>query len=111
MYIRVEKRPMKRKSLGRPKELEVCFFTSIGEARYYSSDDRFDRPLKDTYKFILCHSYRENGKSKKHQYVILSADYYWLTDEMFCLWYYLDVRPKSNKEKRFMSFVVTLISP
>lgn len=104
MYIRIEKRPMKRKSQGRSKRLEVYFFDWNDEAHFTSSDERFDRPMKDNYKFILCHSYRENGKSKKYQYVILSTDYYWLVDEMFCLWDYFDVKTGSNKDKKLQKF-------
>jgi hypothetical protein len=95
---------MKRKSQGFAKRLEVYFYDWSDEAHFRSSDDRFERPLKDIYKFILCHSYRDKGKNKKYQYVILSTGYYWLVDEMFCLWDYFDVRAGSNREKKLQEF-------
>jgi hypothetical protein len=95
---------MKRKSQGFARRLEVYFYDWSDEARFRYSDDRFERPLKDIYKFIICHSYRDKGKNKKYQYVILSTGYYWLVDEMFCLWDYFDVRAGSNREKKLQEF-------
>ncbi|MFM9535507.1 hypothetical protein [Lysinibacillus sp. IITD104] len=47
--------------------------TSYG---YTYSDKRFERPVLDAYKISIHHSYRENGKVKKKQWVIRTVSYY-----------------------------------
>lgn len=47
--------------------------TSYG---YTYSDERIERPILDAYKISIHHSYRENGKVKKKQWVIRTVSYY-----------------------------------
>lgn len=47
--------------------------TSYG---YTYSNERFERPVLDAYKISIHHSYRENGKVKKKQWVIRTLSYY-----------------------------------
>ncbi|WP_068985157.1 hypothetical protein [Lysinibacillus xylanilyticus] len=54
--------------------------TSYG---YTYSDERFERPVLDAYKISIHHSYRENGKVKKKQWVICTMGYYDFID----FWY------------------------
>lgn len=43
---------------------------------YTYSNERFERPVLDAYKISIHHSYRENGKVKKKQWVIRTVSYY-----------------------------------
>jgi len=43
---------------------------------YTYSDERFKRPMKKAYKISIHHSYREEGKVKKKQWVICTMEYY-----------------------------------
>lgn len=43
---------------------------------YTYSDERFKRPIKKAYKISIHHSYREEGKVKKKQWVICTMEYY-----------------------------------
>lgn len=43
---------------------------------YTYSEERFKRPIKKAYKISVHHSYRENGKVKKKQWVICTMEYY-----------------------------------
>lgn len=47
--------------------------TSYG---YTYSNERFERPVLYAYKISIHHSYRENGKVKKKQWVIRTVSYY-----------------------------------
>lgn len=47
---------------------------------YTYSDERFKRPIKKAYKISIHHSYRENGKVKKKQWVICTMEYYSIVD-------------------------------
>ncbi|MFJ7840344.1 hypothetical protein ACIQXG_12865 [Lysinibacillus sphaericus] len=54
--------------------------TSYG---YTYSDERFERPILDAYKISIHHSYRENGKVKKKQWVICTMGYYDFIDSWY----------------------------
>ncbi|MFE3574437.1 hypothetical protein [Lysinibacillus sp. NPDC059133] len=54
--------------------------TSYG---YTYSNERFERPILDAYKVSIHHSYRENGKVKKKQWVICTMSYYDLLDSWY----------------------------
>lgn len=67
---------------GTHKELIVTSmtFTIDGVTKtkygYRYSDERFERPNTDAYKISIHHSYREDGKVKKKQWVICTMSYY-----------------------------------
>lgn len=50
---------------------------------YTYSDERFERPILDAYKISIHHSYRENGKVKKKQWVICTMGYYDFIDSWY----------------------------
>lgn len=54
--------------------------TSYG---YTYSVERFERPILDAYKISIHHSYRENGKVKKKQWVICTMGYYDFIDSWY----------------------------
>lgn len=84
MFCVIQKVKYKKKNpYGAHKEIEVTINNwGIGDDKpgqhysYKRSDERFDRPILDAYKFSLHQSYRENGKVKKKQYSICTASYY-----------------------------------
>lgn len=47
---------------------------------YSYSKERFERPILDAYKISIHHSYRENGKVKKKQWVICTMSHYTLIE-------------------------------
>lgn len=47
---------------------------------YRYTGGRFKRPVKKAYKISIHHSYREDGKVKKRQWVIGTMDYYYIAD-------------------------------
>jgi hypothetical protein len=51
---------------------------------YKYSEERFERSITDAYKISIHHSYREDGKVKKEQWVIVTMKYYDLIE--FGLW-------------------------
>jgi hypothetical protein len=67
---------------GAPKELLVISRTldidGVTKTSYsYSfSKERFERKIKDAYKIIIHHSFREKGVVKKKQWVICTMGYY-----------------------------------
>ncbi len=66
--------------------------TSYG---YTYSNERFERPVLDAYKISIHHSYRENGKVKKKQWVICTMGYYDFIDS----WYGNHYTDRALKEK------------
>ncbi|WP_418302448.1 hypothetical protein [Lysinibacillus fusiformis] len=66
--------------------------TSYG---YTYSNERFERPILDAYKISIHHSYRENGKVKKKQWVICTMGYYDFIDS----WYGDHFIDRTLKEK------------
>lgn len=69
---------------GASKELIVKSYSfslpgKSGTKYYYDhSDERFERPILDAYKIMIHHSYRQDGKVKKKQWVICTIGYYYL---------------------------------
>lgn len=76
----------KENQYGHSKELLVDSFTigynnEVNRKYYYKySDDKFERPVKTTYKISLHHSYRKDGKVKKKQFHICNIDNYSLIE-------------------------------
>lgn len=74
---------------GYPKELKSDFTESSILGRYawhYYSEERFERPIMKAYRISIHESYREDGKVKKKQFYICTADYYELADGYFTLY-------------------------
>lgn len=67
---------------GEYKELEVITYNSYDSSKpkiyygYTTSTECFTRPIKTAYKISIHHSYREDGKVKKKQWVICTIGYY-----------------------------------
>lgn len=81
---------------GEPKRIETYRNSwKMSDEEYYSygwrySEERFERPLKPSYRISIHQSYRENGKVKKKQFVICTAGYYEIAENMFSIfdeWY------------------------
>lgn len=84
----------KPKRNGYYKELKAEYFSIIiggkdcGHYTYEFCGDRFERPVRKSYKISIHHSYRENGKVKKKQYVICTVNYYDFAEKFFTLYDY-----------------------
>lgn len=56
---------------------------------YYTySKEKFERPIKKAYRISIHKSYRENGKVKKHQFVLCTVNYYDLATDFFSIYDY-----------------------
>ncbi len=86
------KKPDKR---GYPKQLESKYMQmsisgeDVSHYYYGYSEERFERPVKKAYRISIHHSYRENGKVKKRQFVLCTVNYYnfamgWFTCYDYC---------------------------
>jgi hypothetical protein len=90
MYCVIQKVVNKKPDpFGAYKELLVDSYTStvnnVTKTRYthrYSSE-RFERPIRDSFKIAIHHSYRENGKVLKKQWVICTMSFYELAEGSF----------------------------
>jgi hypothetical protein len=85
MYCVIQEIELKKENTnGEYKELEAYKneWTFNGEDMsqysYRYTGGRFERPIKKAYKISIHHSYRENGKVKKKQWVIGTMDYYYI---------------------------------
>lgn len=58
----------------------------IGHYWHFYGDERFERSVKKAYRVSIHHSFRENGKVKKRQFVICTANYYDLATASFSLY-------------------------
>lgn len=84
MYCVIQKVTNKTSNpYGHPRELLVDWMTiSYPDGKketkysYRYSTEKFERPVKDSYKISIHESYRENGKVKKNQWVICTMGYY-----------------------------------
>lgn len=91
MFCVVQKIQKKKQDpYGTRKELQVTINNwSIGNNKpavhygYMYSDERFERPILDAYKISIHHSYREQGKVKKKQWVICTMGYYDFIDSWY----------------------------
>lgn len=70
-------------------------------SRYYYrySDERFERPIKKAYRVSIHHSYRENGKVKKKQYVLCTVNYYDLATDFFTIYDWCDNKIRKVAEE------------
>lgn len=106
MYCVIQEVEKKRKNQnGYPKELKSEYMRmSIqgqDESHYYYtySDECFERDIKKAYRICIHESYRENGKTKKRQFVICTADYYDIATEWFSLYDWGDVKIEAAAKK------------
>ncbi len=104
MYCVIQEIKVKKaNSHGAYKELEVSELKwSCGDDyhckySYTYSYERFERPIKKAYKVSIHHSYRENGKVKKKQWVLCTMNYYDIID--FGLYDCADHRIKALSEE------------
>lgn len=96
MFCVIQEIPTRKPSMGTPKRIEAYKFEwSVNGVDYCDynwrySDERFERPLKPSYRISIHQSYRENGKVKKKQFVICTARYYDMAENLFSIydeWY------------------------
>lgn len=87
MFIVIQEITVKKENkYGASKRIEASqYSTTIGgitKIKNYHTDssERFERPIKKAYKISIHKSYREDGKVKKIQKVITTADYYSLAE-------------------------------
>lgn len=83
MYCVIQEIKLKNPDVkGNSKYIEQYTWKG-GNETYYSyrmSDECFERNIKKAYKISIHHSYRENGKVKKKQWVICTIGHYTLID-------------------------------
>lgn len=83
MYCVIQEIKLKKPDLeGKSKSIEP-YSWCIGNDKYYSytmSEEIFDRKIKKAYKISIHHSYRENGKVKKKQWVIGTIGHYYIIE-------------------------------
>ncbi len=98
MYCVIQEIELKKENeYGAYKELEVYYTSWVidgvesGRYGYRYAGERFRRPIKKAYKISIHHSYRENGKVKKKQWVICTIDYYTLCQ--YGYYDYIDTKP------------------
>lgn len=96
MFCVIQEVKTHKPSTGEPKRIKAHRNTwKSSDEEYYSygwhySDERFERPLKPSYRISIHQSYRENGRVKKRQFVICTARYYDIAENMFTIydsWY------------------------
>lgn len=84
MFCVIQKVTLKKNNpYGEHKELlAYTGFSVDGKPKYaYSySKERFERPIRDAYKIMIHHSYREKGQVRKRQWSICTMNYYNLLD-------------------------------
>lgn len=96
MFCVIQEVKTHKPSTGEPKRIEAYRNSwKLSDEQYYSygwrySEERFERPLKQSYRISIHQSYRENGKVKKKQFVICTARYYDIAENFFNIydsWY------------------------
>lgn len=91
MFCVIQEVKTHKPSKGEPKRIEAYRNSwKMNDEEYYSygwrySEERFERPLKPSYRISIHQSYRENGKVKKKQFVICTAGYYEIAENMFSI--------------------------
>lgn len=81
---------------GYPKELIAEYYKmsicgeDMSHWSYRYSYDYYVRTIKKAYKIAVHHSYREDGKVKKMQFVLATVNYYEIADKYFGLYDYCD---------------------
>lgn len=89
MFCVIQEIQTRKPSTGVAKRIETYksewSMNGIKQCRYgwRYSDERFERPLKPSYRIGIHQSYRENGKVKKKQFVICTARYYDIAENFF----------------------------
>ena len=89
---------------GHPKELISQYSKmSIGgkdcsHYLHYYSNERFERPIMKAYRIIIHHSYRENGKVRKRQFSLCTANYYDFADDIFTVYDFCDSKIRQVSE-------------
>ncbi|EOA3905982.1 hypothetical protein [Bacillus cytotoxicus] len=80
MFCVIQEIETKRESISRTYERLEVTETHLNDGvvlyGYRSAGERFKRPIKEAYKISIHHSYREQGKVKKKQWVIATMGYY-----------------------------------
>lgn len=83
MYCVIQEVKLKNPDLnGKSKSIKPYSWGN-GNDLYYSyamSEEIFDRDIKKAYKISIHHSYRENGKVKKKQWVIGTIGHYYMIE-------------------------------
>jgi len=65
----------------------------LGNYYYWTySSESFERPIKKAYRISIHQSYRENGRVKKKQFVLCTANYYEFATDTFSLYDWCDTR-------------------
>lgn len=86
MFCVIQEVEVKTTPAGEPKGIEVyeSKFTIDGKEicsyEYRNSAERFERPIRKSYRISIHESYRESGKVKKRQTVICTIGYYEVVD-------------------------------
>lgn len=86
MFCVIQEISVKTVPAGEPKGIEVyeVRWTSDGKElcsyEYRNSAERFNRPIRKSYRISIHESRRENGKVKKKQTVICTINYYSVVD-------------------------------
>lgn len=65
---------------------------------YCFSAEKFERPIKKAYRISIHHSYRENGKIKKKQFVLCTVNYYDFAVGNFSIYDYCDYKIQKTAE-------------
>lgn len=93
MYCVIQEIQTHRKDIhGYPKELRSEYLQCSIDGRdcshyYYTySSERFERPIKPSYRISIHSSYRKDGKPRKQQFVICTVRYYDIATELFSLY-------------------------
>ncbi|MEG0181638.1 MAG: hypothetical protein RSG52_15130 [Terrisporobacter sp.] len=83
MYCVIQEIKLKKPDMkGNSKDIEP-YTGSAGNEVYYSyrkSSECFERDIKKAYKISIHHSYREDGKVKKKQWVICTIGHYYMIE-------------------------------
>lgn len=96
MFCVIQELETKKAVKGYSKSIEVDSMTIIfGGAKeiIYSwnySGERFERPVKKSYRISIHQSYRDKGKVKKRQYVLCTVNYYDFAENWFSAYEYCD---------------------
>lgn len=96
MYCVIQEIETRRMQMnGHPKRIESSYIKSIRIPSFFSyhySTERFERPIKKSYRISIHESYRESGRVKKKQFVICTVNYYDTADDTFNLYDWGDKR-------------------
>lgn len=86
MFCVIQEVAVKTVPAGEPKGIEVYESKTMVDGKefcryeYRNSAERFERPIRNSYRISVHESYRENGKVKKRQTVICTIGYYDVLD-------------------------------